>query len=394
MSSQGAAIAAVAGRGISADSSPDSYRVVLPPLPSGDMFLNSVLLHADITGRPYRIEDFKGELQRLGVLPALKAGGAYQMNHVWLFTFQSPDAPRKLLDARELRVKEKKCLVVDPNDGEVRLKLHWLPFHVSDEAVRRALEQYGKVSEITRDTWRTDGFAGVQSTTRFVKMTLKNGVTKDTLPHQMRVQGGNVLVLVPGRAPLCLRCKKTGHIRRDCRVPRCEECNRVGHEKENCARTYAAVTEVAVAGDFEEHAMDEEEAEAAATSATPGGPALVVSTPSQDVAGTTAQEEGDSRSKVEEPPFKLPCISRETQPLNSEPEGDTDLGNLGTLTDVESEMSDSETAVSKQPADVRSADGHAAVRTDLKRRPGRARRERFNPKPRIPTEERRRAAPP
>ncbi|KAM7308961.1 indolethylamine N-methyltransferase-like [Ixodes scapularis] len=68
---------------------------------------------------------------------------------------------RKLLDARELEVKGKKCLVVDPNDGEVRLKLHWLPFHVSDDSVRRALEQYGKVSEITRDTWRGDGFAGV-----------------------------------------------------------------------------------------------------------------------------------------------------------------------------------------------------------------------------------------
>lgn len=316
------------------------------------------------------------------------------MNHVWLFTFQSPDVPRKLLEARELQVKGKKCLVVDPNDGEVRLKLHWLPFHVSDDLVRRALEPYGKVSEVTRDTWRTEGFAGVQSTTRFVKMTLKNGITKDTLPHQLRVQGGNVLVLVPGRAPLCLRCKRTGHIRRDCRVPRCDECNRVGHEKENCARTYAAVTEVAVAGDFDEHAMDEEEAEAAAASTTPGGSAAVVSTPSEEVTEKDAPEKGDPSCTMEEPPLKVPCSIQQTRPLNSEPQGDTDPGNAGTLTDGESEMSESEDAVFKQPPDVRSAEASTAVRTELKWRTAIARRERFNPKPRIPTEERRRAAPP
>lgn len=319
------------------------------------------------------------------------------MNHVWLFTFQSPEASRKLLDARELEVKGKKCLVVDPNDGEVRLKLHWLPFHVSDDSVRRALEQYGKVSEITRDTWRADGFAGVQSTTRFVKMTLKNGVTKDKLPHQLRVQGGNVLVLVPGRAPLCLRCKRTGHIRRDCRVPRCEDCNRVGHEKENCARTYAAVTEVATAGEFDEHAMDEEEAEAAARSSVPENPGPVPSTRPAETTAIEASAEGDSSSTLDRPPAKAPRITIENKESNRVPQvQDPEPGEAtaGSLVEIESDMEGADDDALQKPGDLHPEDGNAAGRKDFKWRSALARKERFNPKPRIPSEERRRTGQP
>lgn len=117
-------------------------------------------------------------------------------------------------------MKGKRCFALDPNDGEaLRLKLHWLHFHVSDEAVRRALEPYGKVTDFTRDTWRAECFAGIQSVARLVTMTLREAVTKDNFPRQLRMLEGNVLVLVPGKAPLCLRGKRTGHISRDCRVP-------------------------------------------------------------------------------------------------------------------------------------------------------------------------------
>lgn len=35
------------------------------------------------------------------------------------------------------------------------LKVHWVPFHVPDDALFGAFEQYGKVQEITRVTWKT-----------------------------------------------------------------------------------------------------------------------------------------------------------------------------------------------------------------------------------------------
>lgn len=87
---------------------------------------------------------------------------------------------------------------------------------------------------------------------------------RQLLPHQLRIASGNVLVLIPGRDPLCLLCEGTGHIRRECRVPRCDECHPFGHERENCVRTYATVTQEVVADGDCVLSTDEEEAEMAA----------------------------------------------------------------------------------------------------------------------------------
>ncbi|KAG0430012.1 hypothetical protein HPB47_023096 [Ixodes persulcatus] len=59
-------------------------------------------------------------MEHHGVLNDLIGAGAYQMNHVWLFTFNSLTAKRKFLEAKELEVKEKRCLLIDPDECECR----------------------------------------------------------------------------------------------------------------------------------------------------------------------------------------------------------------------------------------------------------------------------------
>lgn len=113
---------------------------------------------------------------------------------------------------REARSQWEICLVIDPNNVDVCLKEHWVPFHVSDDTVQEVLASFGTAQEIARDTWKAEGLQGVQSTTRLVRLTLKKGTTRDFLSHQVRLFSGNALVVVPGRAPLCLRCKGTGHV--------------------------------------------------------------------------------------------------------------------------------------------------------------------------------------
>ena len=113
---------------------------------------------------------------------------------------------------------------------------------LTDDELRTAFSSYGKVSDVTREKWRIPGCEAIESNTRTVLLTLKAGVTVEKLPHQVRIAGGMTLVVVPGRAPLCLRCYRTGHIRRECRVPKCSECRRFGHMAEQCVRTCAAVT--------------------------------------------------------------------------------------------------------------------------------------------------------
>lgn len=283
MSSVGAVTAAASGRGTSANSAtgnPDEYKIILPPLPNGYIAMNCVILHCDVKGRPYRIQDFRDELLRLQVLKDLVSAGPHQMNHVWMLRLASLAAKQRLVDAKELTVKGGRCLVMDPANVEVRLKLHWVPYDVPSCHVKKEMERYGKVTDVTRDLFREKGFEAVESNTRTVRLTLKDGCTVDSLPHEIRLEGCKVLVVVPGRAPLCLRCRRTGHIRRDCRVPRCTDCHRYGHAAEDCVKTYASIARDRKSEDNTDYVMDDAEAEEAVGGSSP------VTLPSTEPSGT------------------------------------------------------------------------------------------------------------
>ncbi|XP_075535627.1 uncharacterized protein LOC142571280 [Dermacentor variabilis] len=259
-----AAKAADVGRGTPCSALPKDYRVILPPLPTGEGQRRAVVLHCDVTGRPYRIDDFRKPLKDAGVIQQVGGIGAYQMSHVWLLNMKTDEAKQMLLDAGPLLVKNRTCLVIDPARQELRIKLHWVAFDVTSETIRRAFREYGEIKEVISDRWKAEDFEGAESTTRLVRLLLRDGVTPDHIPHQMRLGSGTALVVVPGRAPLCLRCHNTGHIRRECRVPRCAACRAFGHEQANCTRSYARVASVGGEADRSEMLMDEEEAESVA----------------------------------------------------------------------------------------------------------------------------------
>ncbi|KAH7964358.1 hypothetical protein HPB51_027404 [Rhipicephalus microplus] len=80
-SSSRAATAADAGRGTASPLVPKDYRIILPSLPSGEAMRRAVALHCDVSGRPYRIDDFRKPLKDLGVIQQVSGIGAYQMSH-------------------------------------------------------------------------------------------------------------------------------------------------------------------------------------------------------------------------------------------------------------------------------------------------------------------------
>ncbi|CAN7976686.1 unnamed protein product [Ixodes persulcatus] len=274
-SSSGAALSAPASRGFlyfDVEDVPTDYRVVLPPLPRGIVVLNSVFFHCDVTARPYRIEDFRDSLSTAGVLEDIVSFGSFQMNHLWIMTLKTTEAKRRLLALKRFCIKDKACFLLDPNKAEVRLKVHWFPHHVSDETVRRALEGFGKVEEVTRDFWRVKRFEGVESTTRIVRMTLGSGTTLESLPHQLQLPGGTALVVVPGRAPMCLRCRRAGHVRKNCTAPKYLKCHNFGHTADECVRTYANATSRGPLSPANDMVMDEVEAEETSQSGGAGLP--------------------------------------------------------------------------------------------------------------------------
>lgn len=174
------------------------------------------------------------------------------------------------------------------------------------------------------------GFDGVRSTTRIVRLALREGVALDRLPHKLRFGGASALVVVPGRAPICLRCSRTGHIRRDCRAPRCSECRGFGHERADCVRSYVRAVERGGEDDRSELVMDEEEAERAAapaTTTTEQGPASAKDqrpdTAPSDPVVTAPLQLATVASALEAE--RLPTASEDNKEVDTVPEGDEEL---------------------------------------------------------------------
>ncbi|KAH8036213.1 hypothetical protein HPB51_020097 [Rhipicephalus microplus] len=264
------ASAAAAGRGVRFPSAPSDYRFLLPTLPSGDSMEECVFLHGDLEKRPYRLEDFRAPLEEVGLIKAIIGIGAFQMNHIWLAKMRSKDDKEALLKTGGLRVKGGFCAIIDPIQHDVTVKIHWVDFAVSNESVRQALGEFGEVLEVSNDNWTVAGFEHAISTTRVVRLKLKEGVVLEDLPHLFKIGGGIVLLVAPGRAPLCLR-------------------------------SYARVTKTVLpTDDAQDNLMDAEEAEKVAPGSNAVGPDAAVQATGEETADATTQDGKDSTKGSEE----------------------------------------------------------------------------------------------
>ncbi|XP_077557311.1 uncharacterized protein LOC144172491 [Haemaphysalis longicornis] len=217
----------------------DNYKIILPRLPTGNVVLNTVFLHADLKGRPYRAPDFRDALARVINLRDVVCIGQYQMSHVWMLTCASSVVKHKLVQLEHITVKGLKCMVFDPDTRNIKMKLLWVPRHMENRRITEALEPFGTTQSVVREMWRCPGMDHMETGAREVSLILKDGVSVAEVPHMMDIYGSQCLVLIPGRPPLCLRCSRIGHVRRQCRTPRCSECRRYGHTAERCVMTYA-----------------------------------------------------------------------------------------------------------------------------------------------------------
>ncbi|XP_077512795.1 uncharacterized protein LOC144123970 [Amblyomma americanum] len=232
--------ASAVGRGLpTSQDTTNSYKVVLPRLPTRNVVLNTVFLHADLKGHPYRAPDFRDALAQILDLREILCIGQYQMSHVWMVTCESSSSKQKLVNKAEFPVKGLRCMVFDPDTKNVKVKLLWLPRYMEHRRIVEALEPYGTVQSVEREKWRCPGMEHMETANRELSLTLKDGVSASTIPHTLNVYGVQALVLIPGRPPLCPRCSRVGHVRRQCRTPRCTQCRRFGHTAEYCVLSYA-----------------------------------------------------------------------------------------------------------------------------------------------------------
>ncbi|KAG0430591.1 hypothetical protein HPB47_022559 [Ixodes persulcatus] len=107
--------------------------------------------------------------------------GAYLYNHVWLLTVRSAKEKERLLQLREIQVKNKTCLIIDGSKTALSMKVHWVPTSVPDANVASVFSTFGKIKSIVRDKWHYSGFEEVETTTRILSIELNEGIPTEYL---------------------------------------------------------------------------------------------------------------------------------------------------------------------------------------------------------------------
>ena len=118
----------------------------------------------------------------------------------------------------------------------IEARIHWLQEEVPDDMLAFFLEeQCDEVASIRHETDEN----GIKSGVRIATIKLLKS-QRNAFPHILLLTPTDpVLITIPGRAPLCLRCHTIGHVRSQCNTPYCRHCNIYGHHSEDCRPSYA-----------------------------------------------------------------------------------------------------------------------------------------------------------
>ena len=202
-------------------------------------------------------------------LKDIEALGTQQQNNVWYITFKSEELAGSLLSEGVLVVAGKTGYVSALDHNAHRVRIHWAPYFLSQQAVLQtlssALPEMASIENWGYEKSQIKNLEHVATMVRFVVIKYP-GPTSD-LPHLLKVKEGNesheILLTITGRQPICFKCKEVGHTRGNCML--CSLCGSRRHIAANCpGQTYATVshtTEMTMeADDVVEETPEEREA--------------------------------------------------------------------------------------------------------------------------------------
>ena len=207
----------------------------------------TLILSGDRAGTPYFREDFLNGLKLVlgDGISQIVSFGPLAKNTEWFLMVKSERARDNLLAAGVVKVKGGVFRVRSADSTQFRVRIHWAPPYIPNDVIINHLSQYGKVLSCVNEMSVSKGFENVATGVRTVVMC----GNKADLPHFFVVvdkstkQTFQLLVTVTGRPPICLRCNKVGHFRRECTTPYCRHHGEYGHKTEECSAvgSYAGV---------------------------------------------------------------------------------------------------------------------------------------------------------
>ena len=208
-----------------------------------DVISSAVILYGPHDTRSYDYPEFLAAVQaalqsqaKVSEFDFVVSLGPLAKNNEWYLGVSSPECRDELVKCGVLDVNGRRFKIRSTDDTRFNARIHWSPPYVPASAIIAALGDQCKVESMGYEMCKSKGFEKVSTGIRTVSMV----GDRHRVPHLITVtnpinsQKYELLVTVAGRAPLCLKCRLTGHYRRECNTPYCRHHGAFGHSTESC----------------------------------------------------------------------------------------------------------------------------------------------------------------
>ena len=151
----------------------------------------------------------------------------------------------------------KKGFISSPNAKSNRIHIHWASYHLSNAILRHKLESCfpdgAKLVSIGYEHSQIKGMEYIATLVRYAVVQF-NGPSS-LLPNIISVAQDNevfeLLLTIQSREPICLKCRRVGHLHNQCYTPYCTLCRKSGHHSASCGErkpsyAMAITTEAAI----------------------------------------------------------------------------------------------------------------------------------------------------
>ena len=168
-------------------------------------------------------------------------------------TFKSIEQYEHFL-SKTLTISGSKLKPLPFDSLDIEIRLHWLQEEIPDEMIAFFLEEHcDTVNTIRHET----DLNGIKTGVRIANIRLLTSQRKISPTSSLLTKQDPMLITLPGRPPLCLRCHQIGHVRASCLTPFCRHCQSYGHATETCRPSYANATRKSLQKDNQENTDSE-----------------------------------------------------------------------------------------------------------------------------------------
>ena len=159
------------------------------------------------------------------------------------FSVNTKEAAEIISAVGRVTVRDRVFPVVNISKQTVEFRVHWLPNYIRDSFIEDFFSSYGKVTSVVRECTVFTANETKHTGVRRVMMETDE-IGKRSLPYIIQFHGGfTALITLPGRQPLCLKCRQIGHMRKDCKANQSgQEAKQQSQRSSGERRSYAEAT--------------------------------------------------------------------------------------------------------------------------------------------------------